>query len=340
MSSVYEDVKKIIPELYLVGGSVRDELLGKTPKDWDFCTPLNPDEIEAKVRGAGKKAYITGKRFGTIGFKVEDKFVEVTTFRSEKYETGSRKPMVEFVPDINQDLSRRDFTINAIAKRGTRYIDPYGGRLHILARKVIPVGNGSERIKEDPLRMLRAARFAAQLDFEVDPNFVGIMRKHAQKILMVSRERWVQELDKLLMSDNPSKGLNVLAQSWVLKYMIPELWLQVGYDQDSPYHALTLWEHTTSTVDKSPNDVDMRWAALLHDIGKPFVRTKNNKGYSNYLMHDLVGAELVEGIALRLKWSNNRREVVRDTVLNHMKDNSPIRDADNASKSNLHRLKQ
>lgn len=341
MTDIEDAVHQVIGnDVYLVGGSLRDELLNKEPKDYDFATALSPDEVENRVKASGRHVYAIGKRFGTIGFKVSDRsgniqYVEVTTFRHEKYQPGSRKPAVEFVEDINQDLARRDFTVNAIARRDSRIIDPFGGRLDILERKIKPVGNGTERIKEDPLRMLRAARFAAQLDFDVDPNFIGTMRKHSQKILMVSRERWVQEMDKLLTSDNPQRGLKVLADSYLLKFMLPELWLQVGYDQDSPYHALTLWEHTVSTVCKSPNETDLRWAALLHDVGKPYTRIANRSGYSNYIMHDIVGATIVEGIALRLKWSNQRRETVVNIVSNHMSDASPIRLADNASKTKL-----
>lgn len=335
MKPVVDEVISIFDDVYLVGGSVRDQVLGKEPKDYDFCTPLDPDIIEQKVKDAGKRAYSTGKRFGTIGFKSNGYLVEVTTFRTEKYEKGSRKPVVEFVGDINQDLGRRDFTVNAMALRGDRLIDPFGGRLDILARKIKPVGNGTERIKEDPLRMLRAARFAAQLGFDVDPNFIGTMRKHAQKIMMVSRERWVQEMDKLLTSEAPEKGLQVLADSYLLKFMFPELWIQVGYDQDSPYHELTLWEHTLATVKSAPQDLNLKWAALLHDIGKPFTKVVNKKEYSNYIMHDIVGSYLAEGIAARLKWSNDRRETVVETILNHMKNESPIREADNASKCRL-----
>lgn len=322
-------------EIYLVGGAARDLILGNIPKDYDFCAPYNPEEMEAKVEAAGKHVYGAGKRFGTIGFKSNGQLVEVTTFRTERYDHKSRKPEVEFVTDINQDLGRRDFTINAMAFRGERVIDPYGGRIDILAKKIKPVGNGIDRVKEDPLRMLRAARFAAQLDFEVDPNFIGTMRKHAQKIMQVSRERWMQEMDKLLITQNPAKGLQVLADSHLLKFMFPELWLQVGYDQNSSYHELTLWEHTLSTVEKSPRDLDLRWAAFLHDVGKPFVRTENKNGYSNYIMHDMVGSYIVEGIAARLKWSNDRRKFVVETVLHHLEDASPIREADNASKVRL-----
>ena len=336
--NIIEEVERVVSPVYLVGGSVRDVILGKEPKDYDFCTPLSPDEIETCVRKAGKRAYITGKRFGTIGFTIKGEMIEVTTFRTEKYDGKSRKPQVEFVKDINNDLSRRDFTINAMAKKGDKLIDPYGGRLDILERKIKTVGNATVRIKEDPLRMLRAARFASQLGFEVDTNLIGKMRRHAHMIYRVSKERWVAEIDKILMSDDPTTGLRVLADSFLLKFVLPELWLQVGYDQDSPYHELTLWEHTLSTVKISPRDNDMRWSALLHDVGKPFTAVKNNRGYTNYIMHDTVGAEIVLGIAKRLKWSNERSETVFETVKNHMRAESPIRDADNASKVNMNKL--
>lgn len=332
---IIEEVAAILGDVYLVGGSVRDKVLDRDAKDFDFCTALDPDTIEQKVRAAGKRAYVAGKRFGTIGFKSNGYIVEVTTFRTERYDHKSRKPEVEFVADINQDLGRRDFTINAMAYRGDRLIDPFGGRLDILARKIKPVGNGTERIKEDPLRMLRAARFAAQLGFDVDPNFVGTMRKHAQKIMQVSRERWTMEMDKLLASEHPELGLQVLADSHLLKFMFPELWIQIGYDQNSPYHRLTLWEHTLATVVHAPADIDLKWSALLHDIGKPFSRTEKNSEQSNYIMHDIIGSYLAEGIALRLKWSNARRETVVETIKHHMEWTSPIRDADNASKSSL-----
>lgn len=155
---IIQEVEQVLGDaVYLVGGSVRDALLEREAKDYDFCTPLAPDDIEARVRAAGKRAYVIGKKFGTIGFKSHGQYVEVTTFRAERYEKGSRKPQVEFVSDINQDLGRRDFTINAMAQRDGRLIDPHGGRFDLLERKIKPVGNGTERIKENPLRILRAA---------------------------------------------------------------------------------------------------------------------------------------------------------------------------------------
>src|SRR6266542_566809 len=327
-------IEEIISPVYVVGGSVRDTLLGREPHDHDYATPLLPDEIESKVKAAGKRAYGIGKRFGTIGFNHEGKFIEVTTFRSEQY-GKTRKPEVQFVSSINEDLSRRDFTINAIALRGTRYIDPFDGRKDIKAKIIKAVGNPSERFNEDPLRMLRAARFVAQLGFAIEPKTFASIKKSAHKILGVSKERWIQELDKLLLGDHVADGLRVLAETDLLKFLLPELRLQVGYDQNSDWHELTLLEHTIATVGKVPKILNLRWAALLHDIGKPFVRTDNKRGSSNYVFHDAIGAELIYGIGKRLKWSNERLRIVKELVGYHLDDASPLRQADNSSKSKL-----
>ncbi len=335
IKQLVQEVQAVINPVYLVGGCVRDMLLKKEPKDYDFATPLAPDEVEALVRNSGRRAYTTGKRFGTIGFKLDGRMVEVTTFRQEAYTKGSRKPTVEFVDDVTKDLSRRDFTINAIAQRDGRIIDPFGGRIDLFARTIKAVGRPQDRFSEDPLRMLRAARFASQLDFSVDQLTESTAKRYAHRILIVSKERWVAELDKLLISDKPSIGLNFLARTRLLNYMLPELAIQVGYDQDSPYHELTLWEHTTSTVDLAPRNINMRWAALLHDVGKPAARELNKKGYCNYLKHDMIGAEIALKVGHYLKWSNERTAVVTETIRYHLQDESPIRAADNASKSRL-----
>lgn len=327
------DIEAIVSPVYLVGGAVRDELLGLEPKDFDLATPLSPDEVETAIKVAGKRVYTIGRKFGTIGMKMNGQLIEITTFRHETYESGNRKPQVEFVQDITADLSRRDFTINAIAKRGERYIDPWGGRLDLLERVIKAVENPKARYKEDPLRMLRAARFASQLDFTVESNTEAQAGKAAHKILEVSRERWMIELDKLLLTERPSVGLQFLARTRLLNFMIPELSLQVGYDQNSPYHEFTLWEHTLKVVEGVPADITLRWAALLHDIGKPFVRL-DKPDRSTYVKHDLLGAELVERIARQLKWSNDRREAVKELVLRHMQPNSPLREADTAAHIN------
>lgn len=324
---VYHAVSSIINPVYLVGGSVRDLLMNKEPKDYDFCTSLSPDEIEKAIKDTGKKAYNVGKRFGTIGMTINGQMIEITTFRTEVYAQGNRKPNVEFVQDITADLSRRDFRINAIAYRDGRYIDPFGGRLDIMEKSIKCVGEPKARFKEDPLRMLRAARFASQLEFNVDDFLTNTATKMSHKILEVSKERWVMELDKLLMTNHPEFGLDFLAKTRLLHFMIPELSLQINYDQNSPFHRFNLWDHTKGTVAATPQDINLRWAALFHDIGKPFVRGEK-PGRSNYIKHDLLGAELVKKYASYLKWSNERRDVVTDLVLNHLLVTSPLYEAD------------
>ena len=327
-------IDDVISPVYLVGGSVRDKLLGVKPKDFDYCTPLLPDEVEQIVKSAGKRAFTTGKRFGTIGFKHNGEFVEVTTFRKEVY-GSTRKPEVEYVADLYEDLSRRDFTINAIAEKDGKYYDPFSGRKDLKEKIIRAVGTPTHRFKEDPLRMLRACRFAAQLGFDIEEKTFNSIKKNAHKIMEVSKERWTQELDRLITSDYADKGILYLLETDLMKFVLPELRLQFMYDQNSDYHDLPLHEHSIATMMKVEKNKDLRWAALLHDIGKPFVRTDNIRGTSNYVFHDIIGADMVIGIGKRLKWSNERINFVSDTIRHHLEDESPLREADNSSKSKL-----
>jgi putative nucleotidyltransferase with HDIG domain len=335
-NEIFKNVASIIGPIHLVGGSVRDVILGVEPTDFDFCTPLLPDEIEEKVRAAGRRPYLIGKRFGTIGFKLSGKFIEVTTYRQERYEKNSRKPQVDFVSDLESDLARRDFTINAIAmgqwEENTILVDPFDGQKDINAKVIRSVGKPLDRINEDPLRMLRAARFASQLDFGLNNDLADTISKKAKSIYTVSVERWVAEIDKLLTGKNPAKGLEIMADTELLRYILPELWLQVGFDQDSPYHKFTLWSHTKKAVNLAPADAEIRWAALLHDVGKPYAQKKNKKGYSNYIMHERIGAEITKGIAARLKWSKARTAKVIELISRHMEENSTLREADDRAK--------
>lgn len=309
---IITEVKKIVEPVYLVGGSVRDMLLDREPKDYDFTTPLTPDEVEERVKAAGKHVYAIGKKFGTIGFKVMDGrtpyYVEVTTYRKEQYAPGNRKPQVEYVSDLKEDLSRRDFTINAIAYDGETYIDPFGGRLDILARRIKAVGKAKDRFKEDPLRMLRAARFSAQLGFTIDPNMIGFIRASARTIYTVSRERWVQEMDKLLISPQAGRGLRALYDSHLLRYMLPELNLLAETDPME-------WADTISGIEQLSGMpmadeekaamTDRLWASLLYSIGEPF-QSEQQIASGGKATAKVIGKELSAGIAARLKFSNDR----------------------------------
>ena len=331
MENIIKAVEQVISPIYLVGGCLRDSLLGQLPHDYDFATPYSPETIEKAIKVAGRKPYLVGKRFGTIGFKVETgtgyKYVEVTTFRNEQYREGSRKPEVSFVKDITADLSRRDFTINAMALREGKLIDPFNGQEDLKNGFIKAVGQPSHRFKEDPLRMLRACRFASQLDFAIEEKTFESMKQLNYKILEVSRERWMIELDKLLMTDIPSIGLSYLLESRLLNFMIPELSLQYKYEQNNPHHEYDLWTHTLNVVENTPKDINLRLGALLHDVAKPYVRT-DREDRSNYIKHDLLGKEIVIRLARYLKWSNERTEIISDLVLNHVKDESPLKEAD------------
>lgn len=332
---VEETVFEMFPDSFMVGGSIRDRLLNIEPKDYDFATPLTPDEIEATVRKHQRKPYLIGKKFGTVGFKVDGQMVEMTTFRSETYHAGSRKPDVAFVTDIDADLSRRDFTINAIALLPDNSVyDPFNGAEDLKKHIIRAVGKPRSRFKEDPLRLLRMCRFSAQFGgtFNIESVTLTHALKLSHSILDVSRERWVIELDKMLIGERPSVSLDHLAGTRLLNYMLPELSLQVMYDQNSPYHSKNLWGHTTAVVDAVPNDICLRWAALLHDVAKPFTRTEHAKGHSNYIHHERTGAEIVQKIGHYLRWSNDRINTVASLVLHHLEEDSPLKTADEAAK--------
>lgn len=331
-----------IPTL-VVGGFCRDYLLGLEPKDIDLCTPLHPDEVYDKLKliknehGVSPRIYETGRRFGTLGIKLCGELVEITSFRTEQYNKDNRKPEVKFTNDLKSDLSRRDFTFNALAYDGKHFIDYFDGIKHLKEGKVVAVGNATLRLKEDFLRSLRAIRFASKYNFTIDEFLFSRIQKFSYKILNISKERWMQELDKILISDYTDKGLDYLQESGLMKFMIPELVLQVSYDQNSKYHDYALWEHTKGVVRVCPKDINLRWSALLHDIAKPMVRLDryNEEGVcykSNYIHHETLGAELVKKTGVYLKWSNERIKSVSDIVRNHLKDESPLREYDNWGK--------
>lgn len=329
---IHESVSAVVFPVYLVGGSVRDTLMGRECEDFDFATPLDPDSVEACIRAAGRRPYLVGKKFGTVGFRLDGRVIEITSFRAESYPEGSRRPAVEYLDDLAEDLSRRDFTINAMALDAETVIDLYGGRDDIASATVRAVGNARERFGEDPLRMLRAARFASQLSFAVEPETVAAMQRLAHRILLVARERWMLELDKLLLGDGAVGALRLLADTGLLRYLLPDIALQVGFDQNSRYHDRTLFEHTLAVLGATPPDITLRWAALLHDVAKPYVRI-DRPDRSTYVHHDLLGGELVMRTALYLKWSTRRREDVGRLVAEHMRPDSPLKAADDDAKS-------
>jgi tRNA nucleotidyltransferase/poly(A) polymerase len=346
-NEIITQVNQIInAPLYLVGGSVRDHLLGQEPKDYDFTTALLPDEVEARIIASGRKAYTIGKKFGTIGMKIklEDgkyEYIEITTYRGEEYDqltksnlARSRKPTVNFITELQEDLSRRDFTINAMAMDKDGYIKDFFGGQEDLENKVLRcVGIPKQRFKEDPLRILRAMRFATKYNLEFEPKTWEYVCKMKFELLRVSKERWVIELDKILGFENVKVGLNLLMDSGILSVIIPELALQKNYDQNTPWHDFTLWEHTCRVVENCPSDnLDLRWSALLRDIAKPFTRTENPKGHSNYLNHDILGAEMSLKVSDYLKFSKARKDFIHDTIRDHLKPDCILKAFDDGGK--------
>lgn len=280
-------------KIYAVGGCVRDTKLGREPKDFDFTCELMPDKIEEIIKKNGRRVYSIGKKFGTLGFKIQLdngdwQLVEITTFRTEKYTQGSRKPEVEFISDLKEDLSRRDFSMNAIAYDGEKFIDYFGGTVDIIKKNIVCVGRIKDRFKEDPLRMLRAIRFASQLDFDIDPNILGIIKQRAGSILDISIERCSEELNKTLIGKNPNKALRLLHQTGLTDYLLPEL-----------SYCLTYY----NIEDLEPNDdTSTQWARILKYIDKFPLNYKTD--FKTNKNSAKLRQRTVEEIANRLKWSN------------------------------------
>jgi len=334
----------VLSPVYLVGGSVRDALLGRQFEDLDFTTPLDPDRVEALVRAAGRRPYLIGKKFGTVGFKIDGHIAEVTTFRTETYPEGT-KPRVSFVDKLEDDLSRRDFTINAMALDADEIVDPFGGQRDLEQRVIRAVGDASERFAEDPLRMLRAARFASQLAFDVHPDTVAAMRELADRIMLVARERWNAELDKLLMGPGVSAGMRLLAETGLLRYLLPELQLQVGLAEKAlgsddagragsgragsgragagraGSAATSLFERTLAAVESAEPDITKKWAALLGNVAEPYAHPATPDSLPS--RRDLIAGALAERIALYLKWSTQRRRDVVAAVEEHARHEMP-----------------
>jgi putative nucleotidyltransferase with HDIG domain len=336
--------------VYLVGGACRNILLDKPIKDYDFCSEMTSDEIKEAIKGK-HKAYCIGEKFGTIGFRCLNQDIEITTFREEEYATKSRKPNVTFGTDLLTDLSRRDFTINSLALNARTFelIDPFNGQKDIEDGIVRAVGSPKLRFNEDPLRILRCIRFATVLGFEIEELTLKKLKQMNYTLMRISKERWVEEFNKILQSFKVFDGLKLLWETRVFNFTIPELALQWGYDQNSRYHNLELWEHTANVVksaQEAGEPIEMLWAALFHDIGKPATRTDKDvpedkwKSYgrkhkSNYIMHEKVGAEIASRLCAYLKFSNKMTIAIYELIRNHLKDESPLRVYDNMHKSAL-----
>ncbi|MFF1532170.1 CCA tRNA nucleotidyltransferase [[Kitasatospora] papulosa] len=312
--------------LALVGGSVRDALLGRLGNDLDFTTDARPEDVLKIVRPWADSVWEVGIAFGTVGSQKDGYQIEVTTYRSEAYDRTSRKPEVSYGDSIEDDLVRRDFTVNAmaVALPHKEFIDPHGG-LDDLAQRVLRTpGTPEASFSDDPLRMLRAARFAAQLDFEVAPDVVNAMTDMAGRIEIVSAERIREELNKLLLSGHPRKGLGLLVDTGLADHVLPELpALRLESDEhhrhkDVYEHSLTVLEQAIDLEEDGP-DLVLRLAALLHDVGKPRTRRFEKDGRVSFHHHEVVGAKMTKKRMAELKYSNDMVKDVSKLVELHLR---------------------
>jgi poly(A) polymerase len=310
--------------LALVGGSVRDALLGRLGNDLDFTTDARPQDVLKIMKPWADAVWDVGIAFGTVGAQKAARVgdadrtwqIEVTTYRSEAYDRTSRKPEVSYGDSIEDDLVRRDFTVNAmaVALPEKEFIDPHGGLEDLAARVLRTPGTPEESFSDDPLRMMRAARFAAQLDFEVAPEVVKAMTDMAGRIDIVSAERVRDELNKLILSPHPRKGLSLLVETGLAEHVLPEL-PALRLERDEHHRHKDVYDHTLIVLEQAMAletegpDLTLRLAALLHDIGKPRTRRFEKDGRVSFHHHEVVGAKMTKRRMTALKYSN---ELVKD----------------------------
>jgi poly(A) polymerase len=309
-------------DLYLVGGIVRDRILGISSNDLDFATNALPNESQEILEGAGYKVYTIGAAFGTVSIIDNDCKLEITTYRkNEKYIRDNRRPVVEWGKTIEDDLIRRDFTFNAMAiDRNDALIDPFNGR-YSLDNKVIETPMDAEAIfNDDPLRILRAVRFRSRFGFSYSEGVKKALASQAYRLMYLPKERVLDELNKILLGDYIKEALNDLLEYKLLNYVIPELTVLKDLKQESKFHHKDAWEHTVGVVANTPADLTLRWAALLHDLGKPYTFTFENSTVHFY-RHEDVSAMLARSVVERLGLPRKMIEDVVYLVREHMKSN-------------------
>ncbi len=315
-------------ELHLVGGSVRDALLGRLGDDLDFCTDAHPDQTLAVLKGWAEATWETGREFGTIGAQKHGLRLEITTYRAEAYDGVSRNPTVRYGTSLEDDLLRRDFTINAMAVSVPehRFTDPFGGLDDLAARRISTPGKPSLSFGDDPLRMLRAARFAAQLRFAIDPAVVQAMTQMSGDLSRITAERVREEFSKLLLADDAVTGLRLLVDTGLADIFLPELaGLRLEIDEHAQHKDV--YEHTLKVVSNAAGfdtadggpDLVLRLAALLHDIGKPATKAVGTDGGVSFHHHELVGARMAKARLKALKYPNDIVKSVTKLVALHLR---------------------
>lgn len=304
-------------EAYMVGGCVRDSILGITPKDYDITTSAKPETTILLFN----KTIPTGLKHGTITVLINNDPYEVTTFRTDGSYLDNRRPSsVNFVTDIKEDLSRRDFTINALAYNEiTGLIDYFNGVTDIKNKLIRCVGDPDKRFKEDSLRMLRAIRFSCQLSFDIEINTLNAIRKNHLLISNISKERIRDELCKILISDNPSKGLQLLKETNLLELILPDINSLVDFSPKCTNHNRNVFTHTLKVIDNTENNLILRLSALFHDVGKINTLTAfNNGSFYGFPGHCLEGSIMTKKILSDLRFDNNTIEIVSKLIEHHL----------------------
>ena len=319
-------------QLALVGGPVRDAMLGRLQNDLDLTTSARPEVTERLVSGWADAVWDMGRDFGTIGCRKGPWQVEITTYRADSYDPGSRKPDVDFGDTLAGDLGRRDFTVNAMAVTvpGREFEDPYGGIADLAQRVLRTPGTPEDSFSDDPLRMMRAARFAAQLGFDVAPEVVAAMTAMAERISIISAERVRDELVKLVCAPYPRRGLTLLVETGLAALVLPEL-PALALERDEHHRHKDVYEHTLTVLEQAidlerarggpdaPPDFVSRFAALMHDVGKPRTRRFAGDGTVTFHHHDVVGAKITRKRMKALRFSNDQVDAVSQLVELHLR---------------------
>ncbi|MBP6043585.1 MAG: CCA tRNA nucleotidyltransferase [Rhodoluna sp.] len=316
-------------ELALVGGPVRDAILGRKAPDLDFTTTATPDETLAIIKPIVDAHWDIGREFGTIGARIGDDQIEITTYRADKYDRDSRKPEVAFGKDLTEDLLRRDFTVNAMALRlpERTFVDPFSGLRDLMDGVIRTPGKPGDSFSDDPLRMMRAARFTSQLGFEIEQATFDAMQSMASRIEIISAERIQAEFVKLMLGKNPRLGLETLVDSGLAALVLPEL-PALKLEVDEHHHHKDVFEHTLTVVEQAIGyekdyslepDFVLRFAALMHDVGKPATRRLEPGGGVSFYHHDLVGAKLAKKRMKELRFDNDSIKAVSLLIELHLR---------------------
>ena len=316
-------------EISLVGGPVRDAFLGRKSPDLDFTTSATPDETLAILKPHVDAHWDIGRAFGTIGARMGDETIEITTYRADKYDLDSRKPEVAFGKSLEDDLFRRDFTVNSMALRlpDKVFVDPFKGLQDLLDGILRTPGKPEDSFSDDPLRMMRGARFASQLGFEIEPATFEAMQAMADRIEIISAERVQVELTKLILGANPRAGLTALVDSGLAALVLPEL-PALKLETDEHHHHKDVYEHTLTVVEQAIDyekdynleaDFILRFAALMHDCGKPATRRLEPGGAVSFYHHDMVGAKIATRRMKALRFDNDSIKAVSRLIELHLR---------------------